>query len=343
MWIDLGNIITVFGAGSWGTALANHLSYQGERVTLWCRRPEQAKTINATGRNPDYLKDIDLSENLTATSDLEEACDTDKFILAIPTQSVRGFLEQTKPFLDDKVHLCNAAKGMEISTAKRISEIVKEIMPTAQYSVISGPSHAEEVALFKPTAVVVASFSEEEAIMWQNLLNKGFFRVYTSCDVVGVEIGGAVKNVIAIAAGIASEMNLGDNAMAALVSRGLAEVMRLGAKAGANPLTLAGLAGIGDLMVTCYSSLSRNYRLGQAIARGETLEKAKESLGQVAEGAYTVRALVEHAKELGLELPIAEAIYQVLYEQKTPASLLKELFSRCPKPEMPPEMNWGSK
>jgi len=335
--------ITVFGAGSWGTALASHLSHQGEDVTLWCRRAEQAKAINITGRNPDYLKDIDLPEKLTATSDLEEACSTDKFIMAIPTQSVRGFLEQAKPFLQEGVHLCNAAKGIEISTGKRISEIVAEIVPSTKYSVISGPSHAEEVALSKPTAVVIASMSKVEASMWQKLLNKGFFRVYTTSDVIGVEIGGAVKNVIAIAAGMASEMGLGDNAMAALVSRGLAEVMRLGAKAGANPLTFAGLAGIGDLMVTCYSSLSRNYRLGRAIARGKTLESAKNSLGQVAEGAYTVKALVEHAKELGVELPIAEAVYQVLYEQKTPNSLLEELFSRSPKPEMPPEIHWGSR
>ncbi|HCD71220.1 NAD(P)H-dependent glycerol-3-phosphate dehydrogenase [Thermovirga lienii] len=339
----MDNSITVFGAGSWGTALASHLSHQGEDVTLWCRRPEQAKAINMTGRNPDYLKNIDLPERLTATSDLEEACSTDTFILAVPTQSVRSFLKQAKPFLREGIHLCNAAKGLEISTGKRISEIVAEIIPSARYSIISGPSHAEEVALSKPTAVVVASIHEEERTLWQNLLNRGFFRVYTSSDVIGVEIGGAVKNVIAIAAGIASEMDLGDNAMAALVSRGLAEVMRLGAKAGAHPLTFAGLAGIGDLMVTCYSNLSRNYRLGRAIAKGMTLEGAQKSLGQVAEGAYTVRALVEHAKELGVELPIAEAVYRVLYEQKTPISLLEELFSRCPKPEMPPEIRWVSK
>jgi glycerol-3-phosphate dehydrogenase (NAD(P)+) len=234
-----------------------------------------------TGRNPDYLKNIDLPEKLTATSDLEEACSTDTFILAVPTQSVRSFLKQAKPFLQEEIHLCNAAKGLEISTGKRISEIVAEIIPSARYSIISGPSHAEEVALSKPTAVVVASIHEEERTLWQNLLNRGFFRVYTSSDVIGVEIGGAVKNVIAIAAGIASEMDLGDNAMAALVSRGLAEVMRLGAKAGAHPLTFAGLAGLGDMLQQSLSKLQtrQGHSQGHDSRRGPKVLRAGSRRG----------------------------------------------------------------
>ncbi len=336
--------ITVFGAGSWGTALADHLRRAGHEVTLWCRRAEQARAINLTGKNPDYLCDIDLAAGLTATSDLAEAATlAERYVMAVPTQQVRSFLTAARNVLPAGCSVCNVAKGIEISTGYRISQITGAVMPGTRYTVLSGPSHAEEVARMKPTAVVAASRFPEEARIWQEIFTARYFRVYTSEDITGVETGGAVKNVIAVAAGIAAAMGLGDNALAALVSRGLAEVMRFGAKTGAHPLTLAGLAGVGDLMVTCYSDLSRNYRLGKAVGRGIRPKQANEELGQVAEGFYTVAALVKQARKLEVELPITEAVYRILYEEKSPKQALDELFSRELKSEVSPEILWAQK
>ena len=305
--------ITVYGAGSWGTALADLLARKGYETTLWCRRTEQARAINATGKNPDYLENRDLCSSLSAVSDLEEAAEaSDHHVSAVPTQSVRGFFEAAAPFWPEGVRLCNVAKGIEIASGERISQMASDILPHSRFSVLSGPSHAEEVIAGKPTAVVIASAVPGEAGIWQEIFSGGFFRAYSSDDVPGVEIGGAVKNVIAIAAGIASTKDLGFNALSALACRGLAEVMRLGAKSGAHPLTLAGLAGVGDLMVTCFSTLSRNYRLGRAIGEGKPLHEAMASLGQVAEGAYTVEAIVRHSREIGVELPLTEAVYSIL-------------------------------
>lgn len=334
--------ITVFGAGSWGTALADLLARKGHHTTLWCRRPEQARAINSTGRNPDYLKTSDLSPSLEAVSSLEEASgNSELHVCAIPTQNVRGFLEEAKAFWPGDARMCNVAKGIEISTGMRISQIVSEVLPRCTYSVLSGPSHAEEVIDGKPTAVVIASATPGEAELWQDIFSGRSFRAYSSDDVAGVEIGGAVKNVIAIAAGIAASREMGYNTLAALACRGLAEVMRLGARCGAHPLTLAGLAGVGDLMVTCFSNLSRNYKLGKAIGEGMSLDEAMRSLGQVAEGAYTVDALVKHARELGVELPLTEAVHRILYDGVSPECIMVSFFGRELKPELPPEMYWG--
>ncbi|MFA0888384.1 MAG: NAD(P)H-dependent glycerol-3-phosphate dehydrogenase [Synergistales bacterium] len=335
--------ITVFGAGSWGTALADLAARRGHDVVLWCRHEDQARAINATGHNPRYLSDAPLNPSLNATSDIEEAvAHSARWILAIPTQALRETLLRLAPLSPPGVSACNAAKGIEICSRKLIHEIVKEILPQARYSVLSGPSHAEEVIKGQPTAVVVASSDNREAEFWQGLLNGGTFRVYTGTDVVGVEVGGAVKNVMAVAAGVARAMGLGDNAVAALVSRGLAETMRLGARLGARPLTLAGLAGVGDLMVTCYSHHSRNFRLGLALGEGLSLDAALENLGQVAEGATTVKAVVALARELNVDLPLAEAIHRVLYDSVPPARVLEALFLRDPKPELPPGLDWDA-
>ena len=334
--------ITVYGAGSWGTAAADLLARGGHQATLWCRRPEQARAMNATGRNPDYLKRTDLSPALSVTADLEEAAASSHYhVAAVPTQSVREFLSRAARSWPRDVRVCNLAKGIEIASGDRISQVVAETLPRSRYSVLSGPSHAEEVAEGKPAAVVAASSIPGEAELWQGIFSGRFFRVYTSDDVVGGEIGGAVKNVIAIAAGIAASREMGHNALAALVCRGLAEVMRLGAKLGAHPLTLAGLAGVGDLMVTCFSGLSRNYRLGLAVGGGMTLSRALDSLGQVAEGAYTVDALVKNARRIDIELPLTEAVHRILYEGVSPESMVGSLFDRELKPELPPEMYWG--
>ncbi|MDO9507767.1 MAG: NAD(P)H-dependent glycerol-3-phosphate dehydrogenase [Thermovirgaceae bacterium] len=334
--------ITVYGAGSWGTALADLLARKGHETTLWCRREGQARAINTLGRNPDYLKNSALCPSLTAVSSLEEAAEaSDNHVSAVPTQSVRHFFETAAPFWPNDVRICNVAKGIEISSGQRISQIAADILPHSRFSVLSGPSHAEEVIEGKPTAVVIASSVPGEAEIWQELFSGGRFRAYSSNDVPGVEIGGAVKNVIAIAAGIASTRDLGFNALAALACRGLAEVMKLGSKYGAHPLTLAGLAGVGDLMVTCFSTLSRNYRLGRAIGEGKSLNEAMASLGQVAEGAFTVEALVRHSRELGVELPLTEAVYSVLYEGRNPEIMIESLFGRELKAELPPEMYWS--
>lgn len=334
--------ITVYGAGSWGTALADLLSRKGHETTLWCRREDQCRAINSTGRNPFYLSSFDLSPSLSAVSSLKEAAEaSDHHVSAVPTQAVRSFLEKAAPFWPEDCRLCNVAKGIEIASGERISQIASSIIPRSRFSVLSGPSHAEEVIAGRPTAVVIASALAGEAEEWQEIFSGGLFRAYSSDDVPGVEIGGAVKNVIAIAAGIASTKDLGFNALSALACRGLAEVMRLGSKYGAHPLTLAGLAGVGDLMVTCFSCLSRNYRLGRAIGGGMTLEEAMASLGQVAEGAYTVEALVRHSREIGVELPLAEAVYAILYKGAEPEYMIESLFGRELKAELPPEMYWG--
>lgn len=332
--------ISVFGAGSWGTALANLLGEKGYPVTLWCRRLDQARAINMRGENPDYLRGYRISSNVMATSQIEEAMTSSKWVIALPTQAIRGFLTKVAGKMTKAPDLCNVAKGIEIESMSTVSEIVKDVLGDVAYSVLSGPSHAEEVIQGLPTAVVVASSSFEVAEQWQTIFSRPTFRVYTSSDVRGVEIGGAVKNVIAIAAGIVKAMELGDNTLAALVSRGLAEIMRLGAKTGANPLTLSGLAGVGDLVVTCFSDHSRNMRLGLSIGRGKTVEEALSELGQVAEGVFTAKALKKMGENVGVELPIVDVMYDILYNNLPPAEALRALLSRDLKPELPPAMQW---
>ena len=331
--------ISIFGAGSWGTALAHVLSSNGHDICLWCRRSQQARAITATGKNPDYLSFAELSPHIITTSSLAEAAIfSQRWILAVPSQGVRSLLENLKPLAPQNVKLCNLAKGIEISSGKLLNEVCHEALPGGVYSVLSGPSHAEEVVQGLPTAVAVASTLLEEAFEWQILIGRETFRVYTSRDVAGVEIGGAMKNVIAIAAGATHGMKLGDNAKAALVTRGLAEMLRLGIVLGGNPLTFSGLAGAGDLMVTCYSEHSRNFRLGKAVGEGVRVEEALASLGQVAEGYYTVKALESHRRRYGVDLPISTAVYKVLHEGASPREILEEILLREQKPELSPEM-----
>ena len=300
--------LTVFGGGSWGTALAASAAAAGHPVRLWCRRSEQARAINALGMNPDYLKDVPLPAGLSAVSDAEEAAASKLWILALPAQSLRRFLASAAPFYTSGTELCNVAKGIEIETGMRISEIVEEVLP---------------------------------ARLWQSLMNTPRLRIYTSGDVTGTEVGGAVKNIMAIAAGLASSLGLGDNARAALVCRGLAEIQRFGACLGAHPLTLAGLAGMGDLVLTCYGAQSRNFRLGAALGRGLSLEEAGAEVGQVAEGAFTVKAVVSEAKRLSVEMPISEGVWRLLYCDASPEEELERLLNRIPKPEHPPGAFWG--
>lgn len=326
--------LAVLGAGSFGTAVADHAARVGREVVLWCRGGDQARHINERHRNPRYLKEYPLEASLRATAVLEEALEgADRVVLALPTQSLRSVLERLAPLSPEGRGFLSLAKGIEIATGLMPHRIFEEVLPGSSYSALSGPSHAEEVVRDLPTAVIVASKDPATAVEWQKLLNAPRFRVYTSGDVVGVELGGAVKNIIAIAVGIAHSLSVGDNARAALATRGLAEIMRLGSAMGASPLTLAGLAGVGDLMATCYSAHSRNFRFGAAIGRGASADSAASEIGQVVEGAHTVKALVAYARTKGIELPISEGVHAILYEGAVLQDVIERLLFREPKPE----------
>ena len=327
--------IAIIGAGSFGTAIANSLALRGIEITFWCRDAEQARIINEEHRNPKHLKDYDLAPSLRATSELDTALSgAEHVILAVPTQSLRDVLERISKLGEDVAggkRYLSLAKGIEINTGLLPDKIFDSVMPGASFSILSGPSHAEEVVKNLPTAVIVASRDSDAALDWQARLNSPRFRIYTSRDVTGVEIGAAVKNVIAIAAGTAFALQLGDNARAALATRGLAEIIRLGAAMGADPATLAGLAGVGDLMVTCYSEHSRNFRFGMAIGRGMSPSEAAEQIGEVVEGAHTVKALVSFARKYGVELPISEGVYALLYKGAALDDVIERLLFRKSK------------
>ena len=326
--------ITIIGAGSFGTAMSVHLASLGNEILMWTIDESQAKAIEERRRNNFCFRDTTLPSAVHCTTDLAAALEfSDRFIMAVPTQVVREVCLKVASFGEREGHLLNLAKGIEISTGSLLHKIYAECCPFLEYSALSGPSHAEEVLAGRPTTVAVASAFEDEAKSWQEIVSGNNFRAYTGTDVVGLEVGGATKNIYAIAAGIAKALDLGDNALAALASRGLAEITRFGVKLGASPMTLSGLAGVGDLIVTCYSMFSRNFRLGLAVGSGMSLDEAAESLGQVAEGAYTVRAIVENSKQFGVEMPIAEAVYRVLYKGENPRELVDELFARPLKPE----------
>lgn len=327
--------ISILGAGSFGTAMACHLANLGNDVLIWTINADQAESICASGHNPFCFKEIRLPDRVRATASIEETLAfSQQLVVAIPTQAVREVLGKIAAAGGNAGHFLNLAKGIEVSTGYLLHRIYGEVCPGFTYSALSGPSHAEEVIAGLPAAVGLASAARGEEKVWQKIVNGNNFRVYTSDDVVGLEVGGAAKNIYAIAAGISKAMELGDSALAALVCRSLAEMMRLGRELGASPLTLSGLAGVGDLMVTCYSMYSRNFRLGLAVGGGKGLGEAAASLGQVAEGAYTVRAIVENSKKINVELPIAESVYGVLYKGESPGDNLQELLSRPLKAEI---------
>lgn len=335
--------IAVVGGGSFGTAAAQHLATMsgadGRRIVICTRSAERARAISATRRNPDYLGDVELAGSIEAVGGdgaLDEAVErADGLVLAIPAQAMSSILERVARASDGGrgLHLLNLAKGIDISTGAFMHALAERFVPHAAWSALSGPSHAEELSRGMPTAVVVASRDHDEAVAWQTEMNDDRLRVYTSADVVGVELGGAMKNVIAIAAGIARAAGAGDNSTAALVTRGLAEIMRCGAALGADPLTLAGLAGIGDLMVTCYSRLSRNFRFGLEIGAGRTPDEAAAAIGQVVEGMHTVRALHAIARSVGASLPITEGVHAILCEGAGVRSVMSSLLKRDPKRE----------
>lgn len=326
----------VLGDGAWGTALAMVLCANGVETTLWGPFPENIKTIHETNCNP-FLKGVRLPGELKAEADLEKAVkDTPLLILAAPSQYQRGTLEKLKPFYDPEKHsLCNIAKGIEVDTLLRMSGVAKDVLGTIpRYAALSGPSHAEEVSRGVPTAVTVASRDPLLAERIQKTFMNNSFRIYTAGDLTGVELGGALKNVYAIAAGILDGMKLGDNPKAALMTRAIAEMTRLGLALGGEAQTFTGLSGIGDLIVTCMSVHSRNHFVGEELGKGRKIEEILASMGgAVAEGVKTSSSCRALGRVIGVEIPLVETIYSILYEGKTPQEALGELMSRKAKSE----------
>lgn len=329
--------IAVLGAGSWGTALSIVLADNGHSVRLWSHRAEQAEAINNTKRNERYL-DVDLPEGIQAFSDLNEAVEgTEAVLIVVPAKAIREVTRSLQHVLPDGATIIHATKGIEPVTLKRVSEMIAEEFPeypSDDIVVLSGPSHAEEVALRHPTTVTVAAKNPEKSKHAQNLFNSDTFRVYTSQDVLGLELGGALKNIIALGAGISDGLGYGDNAKSALITRGLAEITRLGTSLGANPISFLGLSGVGDLIVTCTSVHSRNWRAGNLLGKGHQLDDVLSEMGMVVEGVRTVKAAYQIAEEQAVEMPITSGIYQILFENKNPKDAVTQLMTRDKREEM---------
>lgn len=327
--------ITILGAGSWGTTVAIHLFQKGYPVRLWEYFPENVAYMNKTRRNP-LLEGIPIPSEIPITSDLSQVVDpVDFLIIAVPSQTVRQLLTNLRGKISPETIIVNLAKGIEQNTLKRMSEVIIEVLghPAAKVATLHGPSHAEEVSRHIPTAVVAVSVDAQTARRVQALFHSHTLRVYTNDDVVGVEIGGAVKNVIAIAAGICDGLGLGDNTKAALLTRGLLEITRLGIKLGAREETFAGLSGVGDLIVTCYSKHSRNRYVGEELGKGRKLKEILAGMSMVAEGVDTAKTVHQLAQRYQVLMPIAEEIYRVLFEDKDPRRALRELMARDPVQE----------
>ncbi|GAA1967467.1 NAD(P)H-dependent glycerol-3-phosphate dehydrogenase [Amycolatopsis minnesotensis] len=329
--------VTVLGAGSWGTAFAKVLADAGRDVTVWARRAEIAAEIRGEHTNAGYLPGVDLPPRLTATSDPAAALDgAEAVVLAVPSQSLRANLTSWTGLLPPSAILVSLAKGVELGTLKRMSEVISEIsgVPDGGVVVVSGPNLAKEIAHGQPAAAVLACADHDRAVAVQQASSTSYFRPYTNTDVVGVELGGACKNVIALSCGMAAGMGFGTNTMATLITRGLAEMARLGTKLGADPLTFAGLAGLGDLVATCSSPLSRNRSFGERLGRGDTLEEAQRAAGgQVAEGVMSCSSIRELASSFGVDMPITDAMHRVCHEGIDPRRVGAELLGREQKHE----------
>lgn len=325
--------VGVIGGGSWGTALAIHLARAGRTVRLWAREPEVVQGIRTARRNPFYLSEVDCPAGLHASGDSEEVVQgADLIILVVPSEFFAGTLKGLRR-IPAGVPVVSATKGLDPERHLRMSEIVAEGFPEAPMAVLSGPTFAREVALGRPTACVVAARDDTLAARLQSMLGTREFRLYTNRDVTGVEVGGALKNVIAIATGLADGLGLGENARAALITRGLAEITRLAVALGGQPRTLAGLAGLGDLVLTCTGSLSRNRALGVALARGQTQAALERETRMIAEGARTVASALALAGRHRVSLPICAEVAAVLFEGKRPGDALASLLSRAARPE----------
>ena len=328
---------TVLGAGSWGTTFGKVLVDAGCDVTLWVRRPELAERINLGHQNVEYLPGLMLPDKLYATHDERAALrDTQLVAIAIPSQTLRENLAGWADHVPADATLVSLMKGVELGTGKRMSEVIAEVARVGpeQIAVVSGPNLAREIAQEQPTATVVACVDGARARAVQNACSTSYFRPYTNTDVIGCELGGAVKNVIALACGIVQGMGFGDNTTASVITRGLAETARLGAVLGADPMTFAGLAGLGDLVATCSSPLSRNRTFGEHLGRGATLAEAqKATRGQVAEGAKSCRSVLELADRHGVDVPITRAVESVCYRGLSPAEMVRAMMTRSVRSE----------
>ncbi len=328
------NKIAILGTGGWGTALAVLWARQENEVLLWGHTPERVKEISRTRQNPDYLPGTDLPENLRLTSELSECAEADVLVFVTPSVVLRDVASRLRTLVqNDETILLSCTKGIEHGTGMRMTEILAEQFPTNQVAVLSGPNLAVEVARGLPTATVLGCRDQAIAERLQQLFGSSRFRVYTSHEIVGIELGGALKNIFAIAAGVGDGFGLGDNSKAALVTRALAELSRLGAAMGGEPRTFQGLSGAGDLVATCFSRLSRNRRVGEELGRGKTLTEITNGMKTVAEGIPTARSAFECARKLGIETPIIDQVYAVLHQRRVPAQAMQELLERDQKSE----------
>jgi glycerol-3-phosphate dehydrogenase (NAD(P)+) len=327
--------VGIVGAGGWGTALACVLSHHGNRVLLWSHSPQTAEVISVQRENLAYLPGVVVPDAVEITTDLAALAESSVIVIATPTQRIRASISSVPPSLFRDAIVVNCSKGIEITTGGRISQVVQEVwgVDSQRYAVLSGPSHAEEVGHGLPTAVVAASDDTGVARMVQALFMTPFFRVYSSIDVVGVELAGALKNVIALSAGIVDGAGLGDNLKAALITRGLAEMSAIGEAMGANPKTFMGLSGLGDLIATCGSRHSRNRFVGEQIGRGRTLESVESEMKMIAEGVSTTRAAHALATNLSVEAPIIHEVYRILFEGKDTMTATRDLMQRAMKEE----------
>ena len=321
--------VAVLGAGSWGTALAIQLARNNLQVRLWGHQPEHVERLQALRENTDYLPGFSFADNIEPLASLQAAvADAGYLLIAIPSKGFRNLVEQLKPLIDESPILFWASKGFEIETGKLLHEVIEEEMPQQRYGVVSGPTFAAEVARNLPAAITCAGNQPAATEEFADLLRAEHFRAYTTDDVIGVELGGALKNVLAIAVGIADGLGFGANTRAALITRGLAEIMRLGTSLGARQETLMGLAGLGDIILTCTDDQSRNRRFGLALGKGKNVSQAEIEVGQTVEGLRAARAIHDKAAAMGLELPIIEQVYLVLYDGKPPVEAVRDLESR---------------
>lgn len=330
-------IAAVMGAGAWGTALAKVMAEAGSEVRLWARREDIADEINRTRRNTEYLGDVNLPEGIRATTDPAEAlAGVTTVLLATPSQQLRANLENWSPLIAPGATLVSLAKGIELGTLMRMSQVITQVtgVDPAQVAVLSGPNLAAEIAAGQPAATVIACPDSGRAVTLQRSLNTSYFRPYTNADVIGTEIGGACKNVIALACGMAAGVGLGENTAAAIITRGLAEIMRLGIALGAKGATMAGLAGVGDLVATCSSPRSRNRAFGERLGRGQTLEEAQLATGgHVAEGVTSCESVLALASSYDVEMPLTDAVHRVCHRGLSVYEAVALLLGRSTKPE----------
>lgn len=329
---------TIFGAGSFGTAIAQVLAANFDEVVLWGRDAALVEVINRTHENANYLPGLPLSPKIRASTDLADAAKgTELVIVGTPSQATRELLGRAHALVPEHIPVVTVAKGIENGTLCTMTEVLEQSLPEQYHphiAVLSGPSFAKEMMLRMPTVVTVASKFEATARAAQAMFASEFFRTYSSNDVVGVQVGGALKNVIAIAAGMSDGLGLGHNARAAIITRGLAEISRIAVRMGGNPLTLSGLAGMGDLVLTCTGELSRNRKVGMELGKGRSLDEILKEMKQVAEGVKTAKSAKDLSEKMGVELPICEQVYRIAYEGKSAKAAVAELMKRTPKSEL---------